>query len=792
MPGAQVVGIQIDVRENASVVGPRVAQVFEHIGETGAQAGASLQDAFDFSKSASQLEVFAEKIDRLYETKFGRQRELQLRYMELRNQTMEQRLNTPEERAVARSGGGNRALMTVSRAGGAVSQVGETGNVMSPGANILETLGGAVGKAGPIGAGIAAVAGLVSVAAVITDQLTKTYEAFVPTLMDTTAALGQLGKSAGENSLAFRKNLREAADAASQFGYSIETGNEVMSKLAHGGIGAGSAAATRDVLAYARGFGVGPGELTNAKIMAARYGGGADILGLAAGGVGIQGIGAGRYEEYINTLTSAMEEAVGKGVSRSFEDISGSLNFFARLGPMWQGQAGAQKVAGLNQAVAGATGLQSETDVVLYRAARAEAAKSAKTFDYIDVMQQMEKGMTVGMFQQVYEQIKQMTGGSRTDMIEMLRQTFGVNYSMASSLYTAGQGGADLDKLVAKLPPPTAESDEIKLVKAENDLRMTVIETGEALLGAKTEIVSGMRDVVKWLAKQTGVDLEAQATRAADQANAAAATEFGKKYGAQFTGWSQSAAETLPGQQLVSELANMGIAGMQGSIASLMGASVAPKGMSTAAFGTNRDAAIKLMAALQGLNPTQMGMLSGGKYGSQMQDILAGLGNKDRMLQPEETAAFYQKFQPLLASIAKEAAGYTGKSPAVGSIAALSRYTQVGAGEDQFSLQAGGRYGLQQLLDQLTDLQKPQKKGLFGESDKDYAARLAKAKKLEDALTGLTTGQVEGLISSGKMGEMYSKGQMTVKDIDMLIKALKENTAALNQPMTITTQDVRR
>jgi hypothetical protein len=105
------------------------------------------------------------------------------------------------------------------------------------------------------------------------------------------------------------------------------------------------------------------------------------------------------------------------------------------------------------------------------------------------------------------------------------------------------------------------------------------------------------------------------------------------------------------------------------------------------------------------------------------------------------------------------------------------------------SLQAGGRYGLQQLLDQLTDLRGPQKKGLFSkESDSDYAARLAKAKKLEDALTGLSTGQVEGLIGSGKMGEMYSKGQLSAKDVDALIKALKDNTAALNAPATVMVQ----
>lgn len=792
MPGAQVVGIQIDVQENASIIGPRVAQVFERIGDAGAEAGASLQDAFDFSKAESQLEIFANKVDKLYETKFGRQRELELKYMELRNQTLESKLKSSEGRT---STGAAGTLLNVAKAGASIgqaaSQAGTSGNGAAAGASVVETLGGMVAKAGPAGIAVAATAGVLGASAVIIDQLSKTYEPFISTLMETTAALGKLSKSSEENSITFRSSLHAAAEEASKFGYSIEVGTQVMNKLAHGGLGAETGAALSDVMSYARGYGVNPESLVNARIMASRYGGGTNILGLAAGGVNVQGIGAGRYEEYLNALTSAMEEAVSNGVSKSFEDISSTLNFFSRLGPMWQGQAGAQKVAGLNQAVAGATSLQNETDVILYRAARAEAAKNAKgAFDYVDVMQQMEKGMTVGMFQQIYEQIKSMTGGSRTDMIEMLRQTFGVNYSMAASLYQAGAtGGPDLTKLVSKLAPPSADSTEMKLLKAQQDLRLVIIEAGEALTTAKTELVTGMKDVVTWLAKSTGVDLTAQERRANDKQNATAAASFGKEYGPKFTEWTEKAAATLPGQQLVSTLSNLGIGGMNGVLMEMMGALNTPSSMTTAQFKTNKEAAAKLIDSLRGLNNVQIGMLSGGKYASQMQDIISKIGNKDYTLQPGEISDFYQKFQPILDAVIKESESYTKKSAPIGTIKALSQYTKPNtAVEGDTSLQTLGRYGLQQLVNMVDDLRKPQRKGLFGESDAAYNERIEKANKLEAALTGLTTNQLEGLIGSGKLGEMYSTGQLSTKDIDLLIRALQENTAALTAPSTVLVQ----
>jgi len=816
MAGPQVVGIQVNVSENASIIAPRIEEQFARIGSAGEEAGKAIQDAFDSSRMTSQLDSFTKNIDKLYETKFGKERDLKLRYMELRNEQMASRAasrqETPADRTLARSGGG--PLSTVSRAGAATASIGQTGQVVQPAAGVFEAVTGTVAKAGPIGALVAGVGAILAIGATITDQLVRTYEPFMTQLMDTTAAFGDLKKSAGDNFTEFRKNLRDAGKAASQFGYSLEQGVAVLGQLAAGGIGRTAAMGGQSqIFAYARGFGVGPDSLVNSYVLSQRYGQ-KDVLGLAAGGTSAQGIGAGRYGEYLGAMTSMFEDAIGKGISRGFEDISGTLNFFSKLGPMWQGELGAQKVTQLGQGVAGATGLQAETDVLLYRAARQQVEQQAKgSFDYVDVMMQLEKGMTVGIFQNVYDQIREMTGGSKTDMVEMLRQTFGINYSMASQLYTAGLPGKeeDLSKLIARLPAPSAKSPEMELIEAENALRLTIIEAGESLLGAKVEIVKGMYDVVKWLSSLAGTSYEEELQRKEDVKVVAATKEFGLDKYDEYVGWLQGANKLgTEGMTFTEMLGGLKVTGAGGGIAMMMDPQYITRSkMTEDEYKKQQEATIGLMTSLSQLNTTQMGMLTG-KYAEQIKGALKQVGDKNLVLQPTEMADFYSKFKPILDQVAKESARMTASittSPRVGSIDALEAFTKPVAGEGAYSFQAAGRSGLKSLL---SEFQK-EKSAIAGVDIKSTKASITstfgaeagaavearytevagRVKLLEDALTGMTTGQIEALISSGKLGEMKTKGQLSMADVDALVKALRDNTAALTQPQTVTVQTKR-
>ena len=66
-----IVGIQVDVRENASAVAPRIVDQLAHIGDAGEEAGEKIQKAFDTTGMQSQFDRFADKMDKV----FGKERD---------------------------------------------------------------------------------------------------------------------------------------------------------------------------------------------------------------------------------------------------------------------------------------------------------------------------------------------------------------------------------------------------------------------------------------------------------------------------------------------------------------------------------------------------------------------------------------------------------------------------------------------------------------------------------------------------------------------------------------------
>jgi hypothetical protein len=663
MAGPQVVGIELDIRDNASQTAPRIIEQFQKIGQAGEQAGQTIQDAFDMGDMSSQFDVIANKIDKLYALKFGKQRELELKHTELENALMAQKLERGER--PQRNVTGTGVTSTVSRAvggvGGGLASIGQGGGAIGGSAEVLGSLGDVVGKAGPIGAAIAGVVGLVSVVGLVIDKLSQTYEPFTDKLMEATAAFGGLSKNIYTNGDTFKKLLDDAGKSAMKFGYSLEQGTETITSLAHGGMGRGAALSrSSQLFAYARGYGVNPANLVDTQILAQRYGQG-NVLGLAAGGTSLSGMGAGRYEEYLNAMKGIFEEAISKGVTRGFEDISQTMNFFSKLGPNWQGALGAQRIGQMGQSVAGATELQNETDVFLYRAAKNVVQSGAnqtelqkKAPGYFKTMMEMEKGMTVPLFMDVFKQIKAATGGVDTDMIELLKRTFNVNNTEAVGLWKAGQGEmsqGDMKKLVSTLAPPSAESPEMQLKRAEEELRLQVVHLGETLLETKLDLVEALHELVTALGDLTGASVEDQVRNAP----------------------------------------------------------------------TNR---------LKRASKTSV---------------------KEMFKKPDVSS---------------------------GKIALSEMYEYIKANKDA----------------EYMDL------GILGEDKGSYRNRTQKAKVLYDTLTGLSQGQLESLVNSGKMGDIAGKGLLaplrnpmaSADDMKDLIKAIKENTEAVKQPATVTIQNSGR
>lgn len=626
--GMNQVGIQLDFRENASTTAPKVVQALNAIGEAGASAGEHIQKAFEKSQFDSTIAKATEKI-----VGADKERDLKLRSMELKNQKMEQSIANSQQRSdqapynrMARGAG------LISRTGSTVANLGNTGNALGAVPNVMETIGGAVKGLGPVGAAIGGGALVVGAVSMVVDQLTKQYEPFINTVMESTAAFGDLRDSAEANSLAFKTSLRESSEAAMQFGYTLEQGSAMFTQLAHGGIGRGYAGAmASNIFAYARGYGADQQTLAQSSILGARYGQ-YNVLGLAAGGSAVSGIGAGRYSEYLQGMTGIFEEALSKGVVRGFEEISGAMNFFSKMGPQFAGKEGARLVGQLSGSVTQATSLQKETDVLMYRAARSIAGS---TTSYIDIMKKLEGGMTVDMFKSIYDQVKQTTGGNETDMVEMLRQMFGVNYTTASSLYQAGQPGfaGNISNLVASLGAPSAQSTEMKLLSKQEEIRLAIVEVGEKLLPAKTGVLDGMHFIVRALGKLAGMDID-EANKEAERKKFVKENE--SKFDTSVIGKLRGSDQ---GRAVLSQLYDLGITSSIKDIAEDRN------------LNQYQSGAQQLLDMLAGMNPAELQTLAGS---GALRSTIQGIGNKDTQLQPEEVDELATHIQELTQAVKEQ------------------------------------------------------------------------------------------------------------------------------------------
>jgi hypothetical protein len=782
-----VVGIQVNVQENASTVSPRIVDQLSKIGDAGEDAGERIQHAFEQAQLGNQFDKFTEKIDKLYETKYGKERELKVQNMELRNQTLQKRLDEPGGRTNAGQAGASGALLPgqmVGRIGSGLGQMGSSGNAMPVAEDALSSLSGIVSKAGPFGMVIGGIAALAAGTGMVIDALSKQYEAFVPAIMDTTAAFGDFKDNLYDNTANFRESLNAAAQSANEFGYSVEQGMEIFQGLGRGGMSKEEAkGSSSKIFSYARGFGVGPSELLNPQVLASRYGQ-ENVLGLAAGGIQMSGMSEGRYGEYLQAMVSTFEEGLSKGVVKGFTEISGTMNFFSKLGETWKGQLGTARINQMSSSFSQATDLQKETDVLMYRAARDMMdKKTGGKADYLDVMKEMEKGVTPDLFKAFGTQLQEITGGNRFDMVELMKSSMGTNYTTAIDLVDALSNLSSLtdEEIKAKIAEaPKAKSQEMQLIKAANDLRMQMVTLGENMTEAKGGVLKASGDMLKGIEGWIGADAEGQAKSLDEKKKGVETTKFAQEYGEKFFEnylWGSSSRNA-------EMLSNTGISPSVYTI------------MSDKKYIEQQPSTKGFIETISKMSKGATSLLSG-KYEKSMAEAISGVGNKNWQLDPEEMSAFLPLFQKIAGSAEMDMFNMYRKvssTPKIGALAALKPFTELdtAAGASPENLEKMSLKGL-------LDLQK----GISGskrafESKEDFQKRVGKGLELEQAITGMSTGQVELLQQTGGFTEMTSKakkdfwGNLTLEGADNLIKAIKELTVAMMMPVTVTTEDAKK
>lgn len=365
------------------------------------------------------------------------------------------------------------------RLGGTVSGLGATGDAgqavgsAAEGAgSLLRGVGGAVGIAagGTLIAAGAAVAGL--------NAMTKPYEGVMEEVMDLTMQLGEYGETAVEQSRKFVDTMDRASEAGARFGYRLEETMGVMSSLAERGASGDVAGLAGYTMQFARGFGMDPGALAGFVGTGARFGQKNSLEGIA-GMLNRQDMSPARFGEMMNAQLGIFEDALSRGVIKGFDEIGSLQNMFASGGELFRGELGAQRIRQMDNVVAGASSLGREEDVLMYRAARSLGEEDES---YIDTMKRLEAGLTGDMFTAIRDQVESMSGGNESQMIEMLRSIFNVNYTTAEALL-----GMSEEDAVSELAdaPDTTETYEVRLLRSQENIREHVRLISQTLIDQK-------------------------------------------------------------------------------------------------------------------------------------------------------------------------------------------------------------------------------------------------------------------------------------------------------------------
>jgi hypothetical protein len=326
--------------------------------------------------------------------------------------------------------------------------------------------------------------------------------------MGLAASLGRLGDDAGKNHAVFQEVFARATDRRVLHGYSLEEGIALANQLSKSGMAADNVIGGEEqVFRYQRMTDADRGTLAQAVGLAGRYRGNENVLGYAYGGVKESGMQHGQYQEYLNATLRIFEEGLSKGVVKGFAEITRAQNMLAMIGDTWKGEQGAQRILQMEDAITGANGLQSDYDVIMYRAAQKQAEATGQGTDHLTISKILEQGVSGNpdILKYVHEIMKGITenGENRESGIMMYEKAFSLKTSAAEELWDALAGGK-LDAAKAVFEDPSSQgvddTPEGKLLSATQGIRKDLAQIGSNVIDAKAGIVDSISKLTGILA----------------------------------------------------------------------------------------------------------------------------------------------------------------------------------------------------------------------------------------------------------------------------------------------------
>lgn len=441
-------GVNLTLNDNASAAARRAADALEQV------AGAA--DEVNSALDPRTLDAYNQKLTEIGEayTKLDKG-------MKLRDQYQAQNVR--------------QMTNMIQSVGGGIVQAGR-GDVAGGMLTGVKSLAGMAGKIlGPV----AAVAGL----AIGGSKLADIYGERAVPAQRIAALEGAMGTDIEANTIALMDAMKSTKDSVAKYGKTFEEGARARETfLRAGGTNFAGSGAAAYSLAMAADFG-GLAAFTG---MGQRYGqtGGLDVVNAL---MSAQGLGPGQFEEVMGGIQGTFTEALSRGITRSMEDIGISQEYFGRIGPAWQGALGAQRLQGMNQTVAGAAGLQQQSDLFLYRA----AAGITPGGDIIEIKKRMERGLTPELFQGLMGEFGRI-GYGRTESILQLSKMFGLSTEASEALYGLGMGGeVSKEQLSEALIAGQGATVTTGYIGNIEDVKQWVAELGAGIYDLRADAIDG-------------------------------------------------------------------------------------------------------------------------------------------------------------------------------------------------------------------------------------------------------------------------------------------------------------
>jgi hypothetical protein len=399
------------------------------------------------------------------------------------------------------------------------------GGVAQGGLGLAGTIAGFFLPGGPLAWGVAGAAGgkAIDTALHIGPNKESTEAAYAGLWQSRSGQAMELAALTGDPN-AVLKTYRTAAGVSAKYGYSAEEGMEAMKQAARQGLdGKEAAEVAGRAFDYERRTGADRETLMGISAMSARYGAG-DALKAGWAGLQASGMSAGQYNEYLRAMQRVMEEGISKGFVRSSEQVAQNLAMLSQMtgnDPLWQGENGARRLSEMNSGLEGSTALSSTSDIIAFRAAKNLAMKNNLGGSYIEAMKILEGGLTPELFGEYMKIAGSAEGGAREGIVERMRQTFGLNYTNADTLYKSwdenkGISKDDFKNIMESFKPLSADNPYLKAAATIEEIKNWWTETGISKweAGFPNMLLEELRKAKREYNKETGSNVPVTAGNA--------------------------------------------------------------------------------------------------------------------------------------------------------------------------------------------------------------------------------------------------------------------------------------